>query len=124
MLGLNKVTRPKTVQVSNIGHISVDSLSAYFETRRSGASGDEVDVVIHEDQGCAIVTFKTCESKSYIVLHFINIFPFSEVWYLIISRISKDKVLICDGFILFNKVRVCRMKYYSIDYLFRCNNVK
>ena len=62
MLTLSRVVCSRTVQVFNIGHISEDSLSAYFETKRSGGSG-EVQVVIHEDQECAIVTFRTYESK-------------------------------------------------------------
>ena len=66
MLGLFRVPRPTCVQVSNIGGTSEDSLSAYFETKRSGGSGD-VDVVIHKEQGCAIVTFDSYESKNNLI---------------------------------------------------------
>ena len=67
MLGLYQVPRPTCIQVSNIGDISEDSLSAYFETKRSGGSGD-VDAVIHREQGCAIVTFDSYESMSLFYL--------------------------------------------------------
>ena len=67
MLGLYQVPRPTCVQVSNIGDISEDSLSAYFENKRSGGSGD-VDVVIHRNQGCAIVTFDSYESMPIFYL--------------------------------------------------------
>ena len=47
----------------NIGQLGVDSLSAYFENpKRSRGSGD-VTVNINRQQGYAVVTFESHESK-------------------------------------------------------------
>ena len=63
MLSVEKVPQRRSLQVSNIGNISEDSLSAYFgNTRKSGGSGDP-KVKLHRDQDCAIVTFDKPESK-------------------------------------------------------------
>ena len=62
-LGLRKVPYSRSVQVSNIGSISEDSLSAYFESRRSGGGGN-VAVVMHNDKDCAIVTFESNEGMT------------------------------------------------------------
>ena len=63
MLGLEKVPYCRSLQVCNIGKLGEDSLSAHFESkRRSGGSG-EVTVKINRQQGYAIVTFESHESK-------------------------------------------------------------
>ena len=63
MLSLEMVPYCRTLQVFNIGQLGVDSLSAYFENpKRSGGSGD-VTVNINRQQGYAIVTFESYESK-------------------------------------------------------------
>ena len=64
MLSMERVPKCTSIQVTNIGSISEDSLSAYFgSTKKSGGSGDP-DVTIDRDQGCAIVSFETPESKT------------------------------------------------------------
>ena len=54
---------PRSIQVSNIGRISEDSLSTYFESSRSRGGGT-VAVVVHNDKDCAIVTFESNEGKN------------------------------------------------------------
>ena len=74
MLSIEKVPKRRNLQVSNIGNISEDSLSAYFgNTRKSGGSGDPT-VELYKDQGCAIVTFEKPESKcSYSFFPFLTL---------------------------------------------------
>ena len=52
----------RTIQVSNIGPISEDSLSTYFESSRSRGGG-KVAVAMHNDKDCAVVTFENNEGK-------------------------------------------------------------
>ena len=56
-LCFSRVSCPRSLQVSNIGDISEDSLSAYFESKRSGGSGF-VEVVVHREKDCAIVNLE------------------------------------------------------------------
>ena len=74
MLSIEKVPKRRNLQVSNIGNISEDSLSAYFgNTRKSGGSGDPT-VELYKDQDCAIVTFEKPESKrSYSFFPFLTL---------------------------------------------------
>ena len=63
ILGVERVPYSRSLQVFNIGGISEDSLSAYFEnTRRSGGSG-VAEVRIKKQDNCAIVSFENHESK-------------------------------------------------------------
>ena len=62
-LGLSKVPYPRSIQVSNIGRITEDSISAYFESSRSRGGG-KVAVVMHNDKDCAVVTFESNEGKN------------------------------------------------------------
>ena len=102
MLGLYQVPRPTCIQVSNIGDISEDSLSAYFETKRSGGSGD-VDVVIHQDQGCAIVTLDSYESMSLFYLcSFISITQQSKNFVAILARNKSETRSSRDQLIFFH----------------------
>ena len=82
ILGVERVPFSRSLQVFNIGDISEDSLSAYFEnTRRSGGSG-VAEVRIKRQDKCAIVSFENHESKHNTCL----------VFKIIIKFISSDGI--------------------------------
>lgn len=63
MLTMERVPYCTSIQVSNIGHLTEDGLSAYFgNSKKSGGEGDP-DVEIHRDVDCAIVTFENSKGE-------------------------------------------------------------
>ena len=70
MLSLQKVPQSKTIQVHNIGDVTEEMLTLFFENKRSGG-GEVANIQVCRKDDYALIEF--LESASKLIVH---------VWYI------------------------------------------
>jgi len=66
MISVQRLSMSTSVQVDNVSSLDEESVQMYFESRRSGGSGELKSFEYNSQNGCAIVEFHDLQSNKLV----------------------------------------------------------